>query len=72
VVGEIPSFHRNHKVTNRAARAYCAFDGRSEVTDEDVGKVRLGENLGHPWVLFHRNSKVFVVFHDGKHREPQV
>jgi len=71
VVGEIPSFHRNHKVTNRAARAYCAFDGRSEVTDEDVGKVRLGESWPSMG-FFHRNSKVFVVFHDGKHREPQV
>lgn len=30
---------RGDIVTNRAARAYCAFDGRSEVTDEDVGKV---------------------------------
>ena len=26
------------QVTNRAARAYCAFDGRTKVTDEDVGK----------------------------------
>ena len=31
-----------NQVTNRAARAYCAFDGRTEVTDEDVGKVRYG------------------------------
>ena len=27
------------QVTNRAARAYCSFDGRTEVTEEDVGKV---------------------------------
>ena len=26
---------RGDIVTNRAARAYCAFDGRDEVTDED-------------------------------------
>jgi len=30
---------RGDIVTNRAARAYCAFDGRMEVTDEDVKKV---------------------------------
>ncbi|CAJ1396487.1 unnamed protein product [Effrenium voratum] len=30
---------RGDIVTNRAARAYCAFDGRKEVTDDDVGKV---------------------------------
>eukprot|EP00443_Scrippsiella_acuminata_P084841 CAMPEP_0115509316 /NCGR_PEP_ID=MMETSP0271-20121206/72786_1 /TAXON_ID=71861 /ORGANISM="Scrippsiella trochoidea, Strain CCMP3099" /LENGTH=620 /DNA_ID=CAMNT_0002939149 /DNA_START=27 /DNA_END=1890 /DNA_ORIENTATION=+ len=30
---------RGDIVTNRAARAFCAFDGRSEVTDEDVKKV---------------------------------
>ena len=29
---------RGDIVTNRAARAYCSFDGRTEVTDEDVGK----------------------------------
>eukprot|EP00913_Durusdinium_trenchii_P012549 g11784.t1 len=30
---------RGDIVTNRAARAYCSFDGRTEVTEEDVGKV---------------------------------
>eukprot|EP00443_Scrippsiella_acuminata_P015781 CAMPEP_0115287218 /NCGR_PEP_ID=MMETSP0270-20121206/62339_1 /TAXON_ID=71861 /ORGANISM="Scrippsiella trochoidea, Strain CCMP3099" /LENGTH=449 /DNA_ID=CAMNT_0002704277 /DNA_START=71 /DNA_END=1420 /DNA_ORIENTATION=- len=30
---------RGDIVTNRAARAFCAFDGRTEVTDEDVKKV---------------------------------
>merc|ERR1740121_780602 len=30
---------RGDIVTNRAARAYCAFDGRTEVTEEDVKKV---------------------------------
>jgi len=30
---------RGDIVTNRAARAFCAFDGRSEVTEEDVKKV---------------------------------
>lgn len=30
---------RGDIVTNRAARAYCAFDGREEVTVEDVKKV---------------------------------
>ncbi|CAK8997756.1 unnamed protein product [Durusdinium trenchii] len=29
---------RGDIVTNRAARAYCSFDGRTEVTEEDVGK----------------------------------
>lgn len=30
---------RGDIVTNRAARAFCAFDGRTEVTEEDVKKV---------------------------------
>jgi len=30
---------RGDIVTNRAARAFCAFDGRTEVTDDDVKKV---------------------------------
>jgi magnesium chelatase subunit I len=30
---------RGDIVTNRAAKAYCAFDGRTEVTEEDVRKV---------------------------------
>jgi len=30
---------RGDIVTNRAARAYCAFDGRTEVTEDDVRKV---------------------------------
>jgi len=30
---------RGDIVTNRAARAYCALDGRTEVTEEDVQKV---------------------------------
>lgn len=30
---------RGDIVTNRAARAYCAFDGRDEVTEQDVEKV---------------------------------
>merc|ERR1719189_3120446 len=30
---------RGDIVTNRAARAYCAFDGRTKVTEEDVRKV---------------------------------
>eukprot|EP00930_Biecheleria_cincta_P000205 TRINITY_DN10042_c0_g1_i4.p1 TRINITY_DN10042_c0_g1~~TRINITY_DN10042_c0_g1_i4.p1 ORF type:complete len:430 (-),score=73.40 TRINITY_DN10042_c0_g1_i4:180-1469(-) len=30
---------RGDIVTNRAARCYCAFDGRTEVTSDDVGKV---------------------------------
>ncbi|CAE7245596.1 chlI, partial [Symbiodinium sp. CCMP2592] len=29
---------RGDIVTNRAARAYCSFDGRTEVTSDDVGK----------------------------------
>mmetsp|Transcript_16112 Transcript_16112/g.48403 ORF Transcript_16112/g.48403 Transcript_16112/m.48403 type:complete len:431 (-) Transcript_16112:246-1538(-) len=30
---------RGDIVTNRAARAYCAFDGRTEVTEDDIQKV---------------------------------
>merc|ERR1711972_162121 len=30
---------RGDIVTNRAARAFCAFDGRTDVTEEDVKKV---------------------------------
>ena len=30
---------RGDIVTNRAARAFCAFDGRTTVTEEDVRKV---------------------------------
>jgi len=30
---------RGDIVTNRAARAYCAFDGRTEVSVEDVQSV---------------------------------
>eukprot|EP00415_Alexandrium_ostenfeldii_P002535 UN2535 len=30
---------RGDIVTNRAARSYCAFDGRTEVTEDDIRKV---------------------------------